>query len=115
MKDAAILVTKPGLGTTPAEESTFGIELMEKFLHTLEGLPDKPKAICFYTEGVKLTAQGSAVELGLKLLDSEGVRLVACQTCLDHYGVEDRIAAVEVVGMNDIVAILAEASKVITI
>ena len=53
-----------------------GLEMLEKFLHTLESLADKPTAICFYTEGVKALAKGSPLELGLKLLDSEGVRLL---------------------------------------
>ena len=54
MKDAVILVTKRGLGTTSAEDAAFGSEMLEKLVHTLEVMEDKPKAICFYTEGVKL-------------------------------------------------------------
>jgi len=115
MKDAVILVTKTGLGTTSAEDAAFGTEMLEKFLHTLESLPDKPTAICFYTEGVKSVAKGSPLELGLKLLDSEGVRLLACQSCVERYGLQDKIAVGELVGMNDIVAILSAASEVITI
>ena len=45
--------------------------------------------IAFYTEGVKLLVSGSPVLEQLKALEEKGVRLIACGTCLNHYGLAD--------------------------
>ena len=115
MRDTAILVTRGGFGTTLPEDTPFGLEMLEKFLHTLEKLPEKPAVICFYTEGVRLVVTGSPVLLALKLLAESGVRLLVCQSCLQQYALTDRVAVGEVGGMPDIVAAMAQAGKVITI
>ena len=51
MKKTVIVVTSQGLGTTRSEDAAFGTEMLDKFFHTLETLPEKPEAICFYTRG----------------------------------------------------------------
>ena len=115
MSNTVIVVTRPGLGTTSEADAQFGMDMIDKFFHTLERQAEKPHALCFYTEGVKLLVQNSPVVLGLGLLAKLGVRIFACQTCLQYYGLQDRIAVGEVVGMPDIVRLLSEADKVVTI
>ncbi|MHB8972894.1 MAG: DsrE family protein [Pirellulaceae bacterium] len=90
-------------------------EMLDKFFHTLERQPEKPHAICFYTDGVNLLAEGSSLVLGLKLLESLGVRIVVCQSCLNHFGLQDRLAVGTIGGMPDIVQLMWEADKVITV
>lgn len=115
MEDAVILVTKPYLGTVLPEDADFGAEMLDKFFHTLERNPQKPAVIAFYTEGVRCAAEGSPFVLGLKLLESLGVRIVLCKTCLERYGLEDKVAVGQVGGMPDIVRLMSEAGKVMTI
>jgi sulfur relay (sulfurtransferase) complex TusBCD TusD component (DsrE family) len=115
MNNTVIIVTRQGLGTTLPEDAEFGLEMLDKFFHTLERQPDKPAAICFYTEGVKLLLPGSAVELGLKPLQRLGVRIVACQTCVLQYGLEHQLAVGEVQGLVEIVQLMSQADKVITV
>lgn len=115
MNGTVILVTSAGLGTTLPADADFGVEMLDKFFHTLERLADKPRAICFYTEGVKVLAVDSPVVLGLKLLESMGVAILACQSCVQRYGLQDRIAVGRIGGMPDIVQLMNEATKVITI
>jgi hypothetical protein len=115
MQDTVILVTKLGLGHTDAADAEFGTDMLDKFFHTLERQPQKPKAICFYTEGVKAVVQGSPFEVGLKLLAGLGVRLIVCGTCVQHYGLEQKLAVGEVGGMPEIVKLMCEAHKVITV
>lgn len=110
-----ILVRQGGLGQVPAEDKQFGLEMFDRFLHTLEGQPVKPQAICFYTEGVKLVCRGSSALQSLSLLYGMGVRIVTCKTCLDFFKLSDQVAIGEVGGMNDIVKLLLEADKVITV
>ena len=115
MHGTVILVTKAQLGTVDPADAEFGTEMLDKFFHTLERRKERPKAICFYTEGVKALAKGSSLELGLGLLHGLGVPLLACGSCVERYGLTDKLAVGDVVGMPDIVELMAQADKVITI
>ena len=115
MNNTVIVITKPCLGTTSQDDSEFGLEMLEKLFHTLERLSIKPTGICFYTEGVKAVAQGSPIEISLKVLESLGVQLIICETCLKHYGLEGELAVGKIASMVDIVRMMSEADKVITV
>ncbi|MHC4550261.1 MAG: hypothetical protein ACYTEZ_15935 [Planctomycetota bacterium] len=113
MKDTVILVTRMGLGTT--EDAAFGVEMLDKLFHTLEKQEAKPRAICFYTEGVRCVAEGSPLVMGLALLEGMGVMLVSCLTCLERFGLADEVAVGSTGGMDVIVGLLGEAGKVVTV
>jgi len=115
MRKLVLLVTREGLGHVETVDRPFGLEMFDRLLHAWESQPIKPHAICFYTEGVKLVCSGSPALLGLKILQSQGVRLVSCRTCLEHYGLTAKVAVGEVGGMNDIVGVLVEADSVVTV
>ena len=74
-----------------------------------------PTAICFYGEGVKLVITGSPELDLLKTLESQGVLLISCVTCLRHYALEEQVAVSVVGGMHDILAAQWRATKVITL
>lgn len=114
-KKVVILVTGTGLGTTAPDDEPFGREMLEKFFHALESQPRKPYAICFYTEGVKAACDGAPCVLGLKLLEGLGVKLVACESCLNYYDLADSLVVGQPGGMNAIVGLMAEADQVITV
>jgi hypothetical protein len=115
MAGNVVLITRETLGTTAPQDREFGRLMLDKFLHALESEPERPQAICFYTEGVKLVCPGSGVLLGLQLLAGLGVRLVACQSCLEHYGLAGAVAVGEIGTMKQIAGILLTAGKVITV
>jgi len=115
MNGTVILVTHTGLGRTLPEDRPFGLEMLDKFFHTLEKLEEKPKAILFYTEGVRCVIEDSPLVLTLKLLEGMGVRLVSCRTCLEYYGLGGRVAAGGTGGMDEIVRLMDEAEKVVTV
>jgi sulfur relay (sulfurtransferase) complex TusBCD TusD component (DsrE family) len=112
MKDTIILVTNNGMGTAdPALQH----KLAAKYFELLMQNTNLPAAICFYTEGVKLTVTGSPVLEQLKALEANGVRLIICSTCLDFYGINDQIQVGIVGGMTDVIEAQTKAGKVITI
>ena len=115
MLKLVLLVTREGLGQVDATERPFGVAMFDRFLHAMESQAIKPDAICFYTEGVKLLCKGSPAALGLGLLQGMGVRLLACRSCIEHFQLTDRICVGEICGMNDIVALLVSAERVVTI
>jgi intracellular sulfur oxidation DsrE/DsrF family protein len=112
---AAVVVTKTHLGAVAEEDLGFGREMLEKFFHVFESQPEIPSVICFYTEGVKAVCEESPYIMSLQLLEGMGTKIIACQTCLEYYGLSDRVAVGSAVGMPLILNHLMEAEKVITV
>jgi peroxiredoxin family protein len=112
MKDTVILVTNNGMGKA---DIALQHKLAAKYFELLMQNTNLPGAICFYTEGVKLTVMGSPVLEQLKALEAKGVRLILCSTCLDFFGLSDQVQVGIVGGMSDIIEAQTKASKVITI
>ena len=112
MRDTIILVTNNGMGRA---DLALQHKLAAKYFELLIQNTNLPAAICFYTEGVKLTVTGSPVVEQLKRLEAKGVRLIICSTCLDFYGLSDQTQVGIVGGMGDIIEAQTKASKVITI
>jgi hypothetical protein len=106
------MVTRYGMGN--AEH-----ELMLKVLGTYLRLVDEnnilPAAICFYTDGVKLAVTGSPVLDTLRSVESKGVRLILCSTCLTHFNLTAQVKVGIVGGMPDIIEAQRLAAKVITL
>jgi DsrE/DsrF-like family len=114
-RNVVVLVRQEGLGSVSQEDAEFGIDMFDRFLHSLEGQAIKPSAICLYTLGVKLVCAGSKAVFGLKMMEGMGVRILSCKTCLDYYGLVDQVAVGEIRSMSEIAKLLVEADHVITI
>jgi intracellular sulfur oxidation DsrE/DsrF family protein len=110
--NTVILVTNNGMGKGPQE---LQLTLMTKYLELLNLQDDLPAAMCFYTEGVRLVTEGSPVIEKLQALEEKGVRLVVCSTCLNYFGLIEKIKIGIVGGMGDILAAQWQAAKVITL
>ncbi len=109
-----MVITKSYLGQVKPADMEFGERMLVKFIHTLEDAPRKPNVICFYTEGVTLACEGSPVLSSLAGLQDAGVKLVLCKTCLEYFGILDKVRVGEVGGMDTIVSQLTTADVVIT-
>jgi intracellular sulfur oxidation DsrE/DsrF family protein len=112
MKDSIILVTNNGMGKA---DLALQQKLAAKYFELLLQNTNLPSAICFYTEGVKLTVADSPVLDQLKALEAKGVRLIICSTCLEYYSLNGQTRVGIVGGMSDIIEAQTKASKVITI
>jgi hypothetical protein len=107
-----ILVNNDGMG--PVDEP-LRYKLMELYLKMLLENELYPGAICFYAGGVKLVIEGSPVLDQLTTLESKGVHLIICLTCLKYFDLEDKVAIGIKGGMNDILMAQWMANKVITL
>ena len=90
-----------------------GSVLIRSFLHTVAERPQKPDAIIFYNTGVKLTVEGSEVLEDLKQLESAGVQLLVCGTCLNYFEMKDKLAAGTVSNMYDILDVMSRARRLL--
>jgi len=89
MAGKTILIQSEVLGRGNDE---LGMLLMSKFLGTLSDSQEKPESLVFWNSGVKLVVQGSWALAHLKKLEPQGVAILACGTCLDFFGLTDKIA-----------------------
>lgn len=112
IKDTIIQITNNGMGKGPEE---LQLTLIDKYLQLLDQSGEYPAAICFYTDGVKLTTNGSPVLEQLRTLENKGVRLIVCSTCLNFFGLADQLALGIAGGMTDIIEAQLRAEKVITL
>lgn len=83
------LILSNRVGTGDAE---LGGILMRNLLYTLARSADKPAAVAFMNEGVRLACEGSTSLDDLRLLTESGVAVTSCGTCLSHLGLGDSLA-----------------------
>ncbi len=112
MKNTVILVTNNGMGN--ADEKLQQL-LFVKYLELLFHNEDLPSALCFYTNGVRLVCEDSPVIESLRNLESKGVHLIICSTCLNYFDLTEKVQVGIVGGMGDILEAQTKAEKVITI
>jgi selenium metabolism protein YedF len=96
-------------------DDELGLKLMVNFINTLKEMGPDLWRLVFVNNGVKLTIDGSAVLTALKTLEQDGLQILVCGTCLDHFKLLDRKAAGETTNMLDIVTTMQLADKVINI
>lgn len=107
-----VLVAGDGLGRGDAE---LGRSLMARFLHEIGGQRSLPEKAVFINSGVKLVVDGSPALHQLHHLEDAGVEIAACGTCLERFGLLDRVAVGGKTDMSTIVAALVGASRVLSI
>jgi selenium metabolism protein YedF len=96
-------------------DDQLGRQLIASCLRKLWAAERRPDAIIFYNAGVKLLADGSPVLDAAAGLSEAGVDLVACGTCIGYLGLKERLRAGRVSDMQEIVRLLMEADKTITL
>jgi selenium metabolism protein YedF len=94
-----------------AEE--LGKILIKAFVNTLPEVSSKPKSLVFLNSGIFLALMDSPVLDSLKKLESNGVKILVCGTCLDYYGKKDSIGVGQISNMYDILEQLSTAGNVV--
>jgi selenium metabolism protein YedF len=111
-KGFLILVTSESLGRDDVE---LGEALAIKFLQELGGAEVKPEKMLFLNSGVKLVADDSPALTHLRAIEAAGVEVRACGTCLEWFGLTQRVAVGKATTMVDIVRELGAARKVVSL
>lgn len=108
--DLVVAVDTDAMGQGSEE---LGKTLMKGFLFAVGQLPQLPKTVLFYNGGARLTTVGSGSLEDLKKLEAQGVEILTCGTCLNYYGLTEKLAVGGVTNMYTIVEKLAGAGKVV--
>jgi len=100
-------------GTMGSGDDELGALLLRSFLKTQAELEQKPDAILFYNDGVKLCCEGSYLLDDLRSLEAAGVEIIACGTCLNFFELSEQLRVGRVTDMLEIAGRLAEAGSIV--
>ena len=109
-KGMLVVLSGNVMGTGDAK---LGTSLMKAFVFALTKQDQLPDTILCYNTGAYLTCEGADTLEDLKLLESEGVTILTCGTCLDFYGLKEKLAVGGVTNMYDIVERMENAAQII--
>ena len=109
-KGMLVVLSANVMGTGDAK---LGTNLMKAFVFALTKQDQLPDTILCYNTGASLTCEGADTLEDLKLMESEGVTILTCGTCLDFYGLKEKLAVGGVTNMYDIVERMENAAQII--
>lgn len=96
-------------------DDELGEVLMKSYTYALTEVSPAPKTIIFLNAGVKLTAEGSPVLDNINKLFESGVEIISCGTCLDFYGLKEKLKVGIIGNMYSIIEKMHEGGKIINI
>lgn len=100
--------------TIGSGDDELGLLLRKSFFGALAEADAGPEKIVFINSGVKLVVEGSPVLEPLSKLADSGIEVLACGTCLDFFGIKERVAVGKVSNMYNFIELLMEADKAVT-
>ena len=110
IENTVIVVSSERMGEGNDE---LGKVLIKGFIFAVTQLDTLPKTMLFYNGGATLTAEGSDSLEDLKSLEAQGVEIMTCGTCLDYYGLKEKLQVGTVTNMYSIVETMAKAGRIV--
>lgn len=83
-------------------DDTLGKLLMKGFVYALSQQEQLPRTVLLYNGGAFLSCEGSDSVEDLRELEAQGVEILTCGTCLNHYGLEGKLQVGGVTNMYEI-------------
>ncbi|MFS0782903.1 DsrE family protein [Bacillus sp. 1P06AnD] len=111
MKNKVVLLSSNKFGSGNGE---LGETVLETFFTLLKQREDLPVAVFCMNSGVLALTEESLASVHLKEMEAKGVGVYACKTCVDYYGVEDKLTAGKISGMDHFIE-LASQYEILTI
>lgn len=103
-------VRSDSLGTDPEIGGRLAQAFWNSFHERLKGIA----TFAFANRGIFLALDDSSVIEGLKRLAERGCPIYVCGTCMDYYGVRDRLAVGEPGSIALLQQLMCKAAKVVT-
>ena len=96
-------------------DDELGLKLMISFIKTLKEMGPELWRLVLVNNGVKLAIEESDVLSVLQEYEKEGLHILVCGTCLNHFNLLERKRVGETTNMLDIITAMQLADKVINI
>lgn len=94
-------------------DDELGAILTKSFIFALTKQDMLPTTLLFYNGGAFITTTESDTLNDLKTLADQGVRIITCGTCLNHFGLTDQLRIGEVGNMYEIAECMMNADHII--
>lgn len=94
-------------------DEKLGKALMKAFVFAVTKQDYLPETILCYNTGAYLTCEGADTLEDMKVLEAEGVNILTCGTCLDFYGMKEKLAVGTVTNMYEIVEKMETAKTIV--
>jgi selenium metabolism protein YedF len=111
-KKIMVMITTDRMGYG---DDVLGKKLMTNFVNTLNEMGPELWRLVLVNNGVRLAVTGSEVLSALQQLEKDGLAVLVCGTCLDHYGLLEHKQTGQTTNMLDIVTAMQLADQVINI
>lgn len=99
-KNTVVVIASKAMGHGGDE---LGTALMKGFIYALSQQEQLPATILFYNGGASITCEDSVSLEDLKRMEAQGVEILTCGTCLNFYGLTEKLAVGSVTNMYTIV------------
>lgn len=109
-KHTIVVVSSDRMGSGNDE---LGKVLIKGFIFAVTQLDELPEQMLFYNGGAVLTCEGADTLEDLKNLEAQGVEILTCGTCLNYYGLKEKLQVGSVTNMYAIVEAMNRADKII--
>ncbi len=109
-KNKVVVISSDTMGSGDGE---LGGILMKGFIFALTQQDELPSTILFYNGGAKLTCEDAPTLEDLKALEVCGVEILTCGTCLNHYGLTEKLQVGSVTNMYAIAEKMTQASLIV--
>ena len=109
-KNTVVVISSKAMGHGGDE---LGTALMKGFIFALSQQETLPTTILFYNGGANIPVEGSVSLEDLKNMEAQGVEILTCGTCLNFYGLTEKLAVGEVTNMYTIVEKMTGADLIV--
>ena len=109
-KGTVVVLSSDVMGTG---DESLGKQLIKGFVFALTKMEELPSKVILYNRGAFLSSENEDTIQDLKTLEAEGVEILTCGTCLNHYGLAEKLAVGTATNMYEIVEVLTEAGRVV--
>lgn len=89
--------------------------LLKGFIYSLTEMEVLPKTVILYNKGVYLATINKNTIEDLKKLENMGVEIISCGTCINYYGLQDKLQVGSLTNMYTILDKQFKATKIIRV
>ena len=100
-------------GDSADGDEVLGKILMKGFIYALSQQEELPATILLYNGGAKISCEESPSLEDLRSLEAQGVEIPTCGTCLNHYGLTDKLKVGDVTNMYVIAEKMTQADLIV--
>lgn len=94
-------------------DEVLGKLLIKGFIYALTQQDKLPETVLLFNGGARLSCENSDSLEDLKELEAQGTQILTCGTCLNHYGLQDKLSVGSVTNMYEIVERMTGAKKLV--